>query len=160
MRARVAAAWPDLIERIAAGEEVRHAIAAVGLKRDAVRSYRALEPDADEQWKAARQDYAQSLFDEVMQIARSRSKDQIEATDKRELLNHLRWSLQKLDPKNYSDKAQLDINVKSMDLTRIIEAANARILARVTPNIAVLAPTRAQAQIEDAELVRSLEDLQ
>lgn len=161
MRARVTAAWPELLERVAAGEEVRHAIVAVGLARGAVRSYRALEPGADDEWQQARQDYAQSLFDEVMTLARTKSADQVAASDKRELLNHMRWTLQKLDPKNYSDKAQLDINVKSMDLTRIIEAANARILARTAPNIAVLAPSRTHAQdAQDAELVPSLVDLQ
>jgi hypothetical protein len=39
----------------------------------------------------------------------------------------LKWACAKRNPRTYSEKAQLDVNVKTLDLTRIISEANARL---------------------------------
>lgn len=162
-RARVAAVWPDLLARIANGDRIGDVLQALGLTRDAVRAYRVLVDKADEEYEQARKDSAASLFEDLRDLARRRSKDQVEAADKRAEMDITRWMIQKLDPKNYSDKAQLDVNVKTMDLTRIVEAANARLIAHhapITINSVAARPVTRAGDVQDAELVPTLADLQ
>ena len=166
LRARVESAWPELLARIAAGAELGDTLKALGLTRDAVRAYRYLVDKAEEQYQLARKESAAAMFEELRILAKTRSRDQVEAADKRAEMDIVRWMIMKLDPKNYSDKAQLDVNVKTMDLTDIVNNAAARLAAHraaitVSHTQGALPSPASRAQdTMDAELVRSVADLQ
>ena len=61
--ARIAAAWPDILEQIADGAEVRRALADAGFTRGMVRAYLANTPGARAQWDDAREASADAYFD-------------------------------------------------------------------------------------------------
>ena len=48
-------------------------------------------------------------------------------------IDTLKWAARIRNPRLYGDKAQLDVNVKHVDLTRIIQEANARLAQARAP---------------------------
>ena len=124
--ARIAAAWPDILEQIADGAEVRRALADAGFTRGMVRAYLANTPGARAQWDDAREASADTFMDMALEVANSKADD---AAHARTRIDTLKWAARIRNPRTYSDKAQLDVNVRTVDLTRIIEAANARLAA-------------------------------
>lgn len=126
-KAQVAHAWPDLIVAVAEGEHIGDACAAAGLTRHDVRHYRLQNAEAEREWQSAREQSADEYADQVASIA---SNPDLDAARARVKLDALRWLAAKRNPRIYSDKATLDVNVRTVDLTRIIEAANARLAAQ------------------------------
>lgn len=152
LAARVRAAWPELLSAVESGARMDHAIAAAGLKREWVRAFKVLEPGAQAEWEDAREHSADAFSDEGLEIARNRYTTlqpgepgnekgieplvvRVDPAAARVHLDYLKWMAAKRNPRAYSDKAQLDVNVKTIDLTRIISEANARLAAGRAPRI-------------------------
>lgn len=126
-RARLLAAWPDLLDRVAAGDPIGEAIRVLGFSTGEVRAFRALAPEYDAEWQRAKEESAEALADEIRAEANNRTAD---AAFARVRIDALKWLAAKRNPRAYSDKAQLDVNVRTVDLTRIISEANARLAGR------------------------------
>ena len=125
--ARIAKAWPDLLDALAAGEVMAPHYKAAGVSADQVRVWRVAQgPAAATDWDAAREQSADAYADQIASVANNPGADSGIA---RARIDALKWLAAKRNPRAYSDKATLDVNVKTVDLTRIIEAANARLAA-------------------------------
>ena len=124
--ARIAQAWPELIGAFADGQLVRDALNERGLTRDMLRAYLVANPQARIEWDSAREQSADALFEDALQVAYNTGLDPAHARMRADVL---KWAARIRNPKLYGDKAQLDVNVRTVDLTRIIESANARLHA-------------------------------
>lgn len=124
-----ALAWQRLLDGIAAGELIKDLMAREGITRSAVRHYIASNPAARAQWDAAREASADAFMDRALDEAMA-NYEQSAAAHVRTRIDTLKWAARIRNPRLYSDKAQLDVNVRTVDLTRIIEAANARLAGR------------------------------
>lgn len=128
-RARIAQVWPDLLDQLAAGAVMGPIYTAAGLTADQVRVWRmelGAAGERENQWQSAREQSADAYADKVVEVANSPGSDSGIARVK---MDAWRWLAGKRNPKAYSDRAQLDVNVRTVDLTRIIESANARLAA-------------------------------
>lgn len=123
---RLTRAWPEILEGLAAGKLVRDVLAQHGTNADALRAYKSANPQARAEWDEARERSADAFMDEAIEAAYNRELDPAHA---RMRVDTLKWAARIRNPRLYGDKAQLDVNVRTVDLTRIIEAANARLLA-------------------------------
>ena len=126
---RIRAAFPDVIARIAAGELIRDALKVHALERRDVSYHILRDPEARRLWDEAREMSADSFMDEAMQEARA-DVDKELAQHVRTRIDTLKWAARIRNPRLYSDKATLDVNVRTVDLTRIIQDANARLAAQ------------------------------
>lgn len=124
--ARIEKAWPDLLDQLAAGEVMAPHYARHGVSADQVRCWRALDKPRETAWDEAREQSADAYLDRIAEVANNASADPAGARVK---IDAWRWLAAKRNPRAYSDKAQLDVNVRTIDLTRVIEAANARLAA-------------------------------
>ena len=127
-RQRIAAAWPDLLTRFAAGELIRDVLKDLGFSRSEVSAYKLQTPGAVAEWDEAREASADALFDEALEEGR-KDVDKFLAQHVRTRIDALKWAARIRNPRMYGDKAQLDVNVRTVDLTRIIQDANARLAA-------------------------------
>lgn len=123
-RKRIALAWDDFLGEIAAGALVKDALKASGITYGMIRAFLALEPARRVEWDDARLESAHAFMDEALTVARSPTLD---ASHARTHVDTLKWAARTRNPKQYGDKAQIDVNVKTLDLTRIISEANARL---------------------------------
>lgn len=163
--ARVRDAWPSMLAAVASGAGIKKTIEQHGLKTDWVRAFRGMDATAEAEWVKAKEESADALSEEGLEIARNPIKViqpgepgnedgtkpliiRIDPAFARVHVDYLKWLAAKRNPRTYSDKAQLDVNVRTLDLTRIIEAANARlagaprarILEHNAPALELLAP--------------------
>jgi len=125
-RARIAEAWPRLLAGLAAGDLIKTMLAREGLDRYHVSDYKLSVPGAKAAWDEARAASADSFMDEALDNARGPMEDPQAA---RVLIDTLKWAARIRNPAMYGDKSQVDVNVKTIDLTRIIQDANARLIA-------------------------------
>ncbi len=125
-RARIVAAWPRILEALAAGELVRDTLRGCGFSVDELRAYKAESPQARAEWDAAREQSADAFMDDAIAAAYNRGLDPAHA---RVRIDTLKWAARIRNPRLYGDRAALDVNVRTVDLTRIIEAANQRLAA-------------------------------
>lgn len=133
-RAAVAAAWPALLKGLAAGELVKDLLQVHGLTRDDVSRYKLSTPGTVAQWDEAREASADSIFEEAMIAART-PVDKEFAQHQRTYIDTLKWAARIRNPRMYSDKSQVDVNVRTLDLTKIISDANARLAASKEPRL-------------------------
>ena len=138
--ARIAAAWPALLDALAAGQVMAPVYAAAGFSADMVRCWRAQDQARETEWDKAREQSADALADMALAVA---NNDKVDPAHARVRIDTYKWAAAKRNPRAYSDKATLDVNVKTVDLTRIIEAANARLAAAQV------------ARVVEGEVVRS-----
>lgn len=127
-RAHIDSKWHSILAALASGALVMEALRDAGVTRDQMLAYRAGRPDLKAQWEDAREASADALFDEAMQEARAKHSKE-DAPHVRTRIDTLKWAARIRNPRLYGEKAQLDVNVRTVDLTRIIEAANARLAA-------------------------------
>lgn len=98
--------------RIAVGESLRTICADAAMPSMAtVQRWLAAHPDFASQYAMAREDQADTLAEEMLDVARAKSVDQVEATDKRLLIDTLKWRAGKLRPKVYGDRQMVDQTV-------------------------------------------------
>ena len=124
--ARIAGVWQKLLDDVAAGDAVKDACAAAGVSRGQLRAYLREVPGARAEWDDAREESADAYFDELREVTYYPGIDAAAARVKQQ---GLMWMAAKRCPRRYSDKAQLDVNVRTIDLTRIITDAQARLAA-------------------------------
>ena len=145
-RARITAAWPALLSGIASGRTIKSLLAEAGISADMIRCYRGEDPLADKQWADARLASADAYMDEAVSVARNPIAPQlqpdgtvltmrIDPAHARTYIDTLKWAARVRNPRDYGDKQQIDMQVKSVDLTRIIQDANARLVAARTGRI-------------------------
>lgn len=126
LSARVAAAWPVLLGAVASGANIGEACESQGVKREHAYAYMLANPEARREWEHARELSADAYADRIASLI---AGDMPEPQSARVKLDALRWLAAKRNPRVYSDKQSIDLNVKTVDLTRIIQDANARLAA-------------------------------
>ena len=156
VRAKIAAAWPDMLDRLARGDLVRDIVRDVGVLRQQVDGYKLTTPGAVAEWDTARESSADALWDEAMDNARA-NVDRNLAQHVRTRIDTLKWAARIRNPRLYGDKAQLDVNVKSVDLTKIIQDANARLAAAKQGRIIDVTPSNSGADHADTRAMLGLE---
>lgn len=124
--ASVLKAWPDILDALASGAAVNHVLKSHQLTRGIIAAFMAGEPGAREQWETAKEVSAEEFFDRLVQLATAEFKD-IDPTRARAVMDSYKWLAAKRNPRVYSDRSQVDVNVKTIDLTRIIQEANKRL---------------------------------
>ncbi len=141
--ARIAGAWETILARIAAGALIKDVLAELELKREWVSAYIAREPGRRAEWDDARERSADAFAEEALNVARDPfetvTKDSAgqplaaplivrrDPAHARTYIDTLKWAARTRNPRIYSDKSTVDLNVRTVDLTRIISDANARL---------------------------------
>ena len=125
-RERVTALWPAMCARLAAGDLVRDVYKDAGISPFEAAMIKASNAALRVAWDQAREASADALFDEAMNNARV-DVDKELAQHVRTRIDTLKWAARIRNPRLYGDKAQLDVNVRTVDLTAIIRDANARL---------------------------------
>lgn len=127
-RARIAAVYGDLLDQLAAGAEMAPAYEIVGVTGDMVRVWRMEDKtgEREKEWQAAREQSADAYADQIAEIVSNPGYD---GSIARVRMDALRWLASKRNPRVYSDKASLDVNVRTVDLRGIIADAEARLAA-------------------------------
>ena len=125
---------------MADGQLVRDALDDAGISRDMLRKFLADDAGARAEWDSARERSADAFMEQALDAANNRGLDPAHA---RVRIDTLKWAARIRNPRLYGDKAQLDVNVRTVDLTRIIEAANARLAAAQGGRILEHEPARA-----------------
>ena len=123
------AAFPDLLAGIAAGELIKDLLAKHGLQRKTVSRLIVADRELHRQWDEARESSADAFMDEAMDVARS-DIDKEYAQHARTRIDTLKWAARIRNPRLYGDRSSVDLNVRTIDLTRIIQDANARLAAQ------------------------------
>lgn len=121
---RLDAAWPALLDKVAEGEQIGKAIESMGFTRDVVRCYWSLFPERKRLWDVAKESSADALADQALETASDRTLDPAFA---RVRIDLLKWLAAKRNPRLYNDKQTIDLNVKTVDLTAVIQDANRRL---------------------------------
>lgn len=125
-RQRIAAAWPDILERVRNGARVDKTCEHYAINRGQLWQYWSFDPERRAQWYDALKDSAEAFFDKALDAAENAGKD---AKAARVMINTYQWIAEKRDPERFGQRTRADINVKSVDLTKIIQDANARLAA-------------------------------
>lgn len=127
-REKVRKAWPAILDALAGGSPVHAAIKAHNISYGVIAAFVDSEPNARNEWETAKEVSAEVLFDDLLQLTITRFAE-IEPSRARATMDSLKWLAAKRNPKVYSDRSQVDVNVKTIDLTQIIKDANARLRA-------------------------------
>jgi hypothetical protein len=90
-------------------------------------NWRRAHPEFLEQYARAREDQADALAEEMLDVARSalRAKSSEEAQGYRLLVDTLKWCASKMKPRSYGDKLTLNAEVSVRQMTD--EQLNARL---------------------------------
>lgn len=123
---RLDAAWPALLDKVAEGEPIGKSIRAAGFTPDTVRCYWGMFPERRRAWDLAKEQSADALADQALDTANDRDLDPQHARVK---IDTLKWLAAKRNPRLYNDKQTIDLNVKTVDLTAVIQDANRRLQA-------------------------------
>lgn len=143
---------------VASGGNIGEAAERAGVDRSALYAYQAEFPEARIQWERAREESADSFADRVADILNNPISDPQVA---RVRMDGYRWLAAKRNPRVYSDKQQIDMNVRTVDLTRVIADARKRLEASRVIEGAVIRPAvahRTEPHIT-SESVPALSDL-
>ena len=133
-RQKLMAAWPGVLSALAGGASVTSTLDAHGLTRTAL-AVALADPVLRADWEAAKEASAETFFDRLIDTTNNAGGD-LDPARMRVVVDTLKWLAAKRNPKAYSDKSQLDVNVRTIDLTSIIRDANARLIAsRQAPTI-------------------------
>jgi hypothetical protein len=130
--AKVEAVWPDILNGLAAGESPREVYAKFGLTYDMMRGYRDNVEGARVAWQTARKDSAQALVDKALQLVADlmSNNSDVDPARARVALDSFRFFIERLDPESFAPRTKADINVRHVDLTAIIAAAQKRVAMR------------------------------
>lgn len=145
-RAKIAEAWPAILAELATGALVKSTLAKHGISPQECAAWRLENPDRQKEWETARELSADAFMDEALDIARDPFEmttrhpetgeelekplvTRIDAAHARTRIDTLKWAARIRNPRLYGDKQAIDLNVKTVDLTRIIQDANARLQA-------------------------------
>lgn len=159
-RAHVASVFPLICAAVAAGELVKDCLAEHGLGRRELSAYLLSTPGAKALWEESREASADAFMDEAMNEARA-DVDKELAQHVRTRIDTLKWAARIRNPRLYGDKAQLDVNVRTVDLTSIIRDANARLAAVNQNRVIDVTPSKlgevsAHPRAQSADLVAGI----
>lgn len=126
-RARLERAWPDILSAMAGGLPVGDALKAHGLTRAAL-AVALADPAMRAQWEGAKEASADEFFDRLTAMSNNHAAD-VDPARARVVVDLLKWLAAKRNPRAYADQSRLDVNVRTIDLTKIIQDANARLIA-------------------------------
>lgn len=132
LMAKVKADWPDICAAVAAGAQAGAEFERHGYSRWHVAAFLAQDVEAKAQWDRSREASADAFADQAQDIANNPGADSRSA---RVRLQALQWLASKRNPRVYSEKAQLDVNVRTVDLTKVIQDAQARLAASRTAQV-------------------------
>ena len=157
-RERIASVWESILGGIAEGNEVRAVLAVAGVSRGQVRAYLATVEGAREQWDDARLESGDAFMDEALAATRATHTEYrdsegklhivpIDATLARARADTAKWAARTRNPRVYSEKQQLTLDVRTLSVHAIVRDADARLLAaeqarqlgRQVGNVALLA---------------------
>lgn len=128
-RARIRSVWPDMLAALATGSLVREVYKMAGVEATALYHFIQTEPpDVRAAWDDAKEASGHAFMDEAMDNARGDVHKDL-AQHVRTRIDTLKWAARVRNRRAYEDKATLDVNVRTVDLTRIISDANARLAA-------------------------------
>jgi hypothetical protein len=125
--ARIAAAWDSLLQAVADGRPIGASILEHGFTPDMIRAYRRDNPAARADWEDARMQSADALADQIVDTI---GNNEIDPQSARVRVDALKWLAAKRNPRVYSDRVDHNVTVRTVDLTRVIADARARIAAR------------------------------
>jgi hypothetical protein len=131
-RQAIAKAWPDILQRVGAGDRVDHSCAAHGFNRQDLLLFRQGSPELTAAWYDAMKDSADAFLDKLMDVM---TESETNAKGARVKASILQWIAEKRDPDKYGQRTRADINIKTVDLTAIIKDANARLAAAKEPRL-------------------------
>ena len=122
--AKVAAVWPDVLSRLRVGELVSVVAESYDLSRGDLWAYRNADPNLRGAWADAMLDSADALCEIALETA---SNTDIDAKRAQVMCNMLMLVAEKRNPERYAQRSRHDINVKTLDLTPILQRAEARL---------------------------------
>lgn len=157
-RERIAEAWPSILDAVGAGElgvtveAAAKLLAGVGIR--SVQRYALQTPGARDELDQALRDGADALIERLPSLIMAET----DARRARVLVDTLFRIAAARDPKRYGQKASMTLDVRTVDLTRIISDAQARLEAsRIVGNVALLAAIQAPAlpvlEMRDAQVI-------
>jgi hypothetical protein len=124
-------------ERIEQGESLRKIFASDNSPMSNTLFYRLINenPDINERYARAKQIYADSLFDEILDISDHSEQDHTPFTGTNVIqrdrlrVDARKWILSKLEPKKYGDKLDVDHTSKGEKITgfRIVDVDGSEI---------------------------------
>lgn len=155
---QVAAVFPDILQAIRDGARVDKTCEAYGLDRRIVWQYWSNTPALRTAWYDAMKESADAFLDKAMDAAENAGKD---AKAARVQLAAYQWIAEKRDPERYGQRTRTDLNIKTIDLTRIIQDANARLAAQQQGRIIDATPNNcdaldARAHAESGKLIEDM----
>ena len=125
-RAAIAKAWPDIIDRFADGESLKAICSDYPFTRSSVIAFRReMGGEFESQYDTARRDSADSAIDDIVETISNSDLDHRTARNK---LNALMWLAEKRNPDQYAQRVRQDINVKKIDMGKILADANQRVI--------------------------------
>jgi hypothetical protein len=107
----------EICERMVEGESLRTICKAPGMPTFVtVFNWRRAHPEFLEQYVRAREDQADALVEEMLDVARSapRAKSSEEVQGYRLLVDTLKWCACKMKPRSYGDKLEAEVSVRQM----------------------------------------------
>lgn len=126
LRARIDSLWPTILDQIADGAGAMATLELAGLTRSNLRAYVASSPTAREEWEDARRHSADTFMEMAVDEAMTNyGKD--EAPHVRTRIDTLKWAGSVRNPDRYGNRQHITADVRTVDLTQIINAANARL---------------------------------
>ncbi|MCC6695228.1 MAG: hypothetical protein IT365_06330 [Candidatus Hydrogenedentes bacterium] len=127
VRAKIAAVWPEILDAVAECrltlEQAAAQIAGVGIR--SVQRYARSTPGAREQLDDALTDGAELMVARIPSLI-------LDTADARRarVLAEFAWKIAaSRDPKRFGDRSRVTMEVRTLDLTRIVTAAAARLAA-------------------------------
>lgn len=167
-RARCAEAWDDILGEIRTTGLIAPVLRKHDISRTVIHAWMDSTPGATAQWNAAKETSADAFAEQALEIALNpvhvltKDKDgnplaepliiRADSAHARNAIDTLKWAAKVRNPRQYSDKSSIDVNVKTVDLTRIIQDANARLAASHAGRVI-------DAEIVHAALPQSIDDL-
>lgn len=104
-----------ICERIADGESLRAICREEGMPdHNTVIRWKNEKPEFCSQYARAREDQADGLFDQALDILKEDFKDNVDVQSAKVRLDVIKWTAGKLAPKKYGEYKQVDANVTSI----------------------------------------------
>lgn len=128
-RERIRPQFDRIVAGVASGRTVKAVLLEAGIDSSMWYEYLRAIPGARQDWDDAREQSGHAFMDEVLDEARA-DVDKELAQHVRTRIDALKWAARVRNPRAYADKATVDVNVRSVDLTKIISEANARLEAQ------------------------------
>lgn len=153
----------DILQAIRDGARVDKTCESYGISTAQLWLFRNRDPELRAAWHDAMKDSADAYVQKAQQVIED---DTVNPKAARVKLSGYQWLAEKRDPDKYGQRTKADINVRTVDLTAIIQDANARLatsrqnqIIDVTPSDPGLGRIRAHALQETQAAIAKAADL-